>query len=139
VGQLEDDGKTWNAVGQSEALNRQPIEREDADNTGPPAPDQHPLIVKEFAFDSRSRDTVYILSRKGIYRSVDSGQTWTVLNLGFGNLGTINSVAVDPLNSDNILAGSWEGPYLSNDKGCHFHQLRVPSMPEGDPQVAPQK
>jgi len=122
-----DGGKTWDAVGESEILNSQPSERKDGDNKGPSVSDTRPLNVEEFSFESNSKDTVYMLSRKGIYRSFDAGRTWSLLNIGFDSLGTINSVAVDPSNSDILLAGSWAGLYLSEDRGCHFHQLITPS------------
>jgi photosystem II stability/assembly factor-like uncharacterized protein len=132
-----DGGKTWNTVGESEILNQQPIERNDGDNGGSSARDSRPLNVKEFAFDPHAKDTVYMLSRKGIYQSFDAGRTWNLLDIGFDSLGTINSVAVDPSNPNILLAGSWAGLYLSKDRGCHFHQLITPSKSTANPEKTP--
>ena len=133
-----DGGVSWNPVGQSELLNEQPVERREAGMRASVL-DQRPLNVDNFAFDPNSRDTIYVLSRKGIYRSLDGAQTWTVLNLGFDALGAINSIAVDPTNGNNVLAGSWGGLYLSNDAGCHFHRLKTPAKDDNDLQTTPVK
>ena len=76
------------------------------------------------AFDPVSPDIIYVgSSSNGVYKSTDSGSTWTQKNNGLpsDSLGNtwVDSVAVDPHNSSVIWAGTngQEGIFKSEDGG----------------------
>lgn len=76
------------------------------------------------AFDPVSSDIIYVgSSQNGIYKSIDSGSTWTQKNNGlpsysFGDA-WVDSVAVDPNNNSVVWAGTngREGIFKSEDGG----------------------
>ena len=74
----------------------------------------------------------------GIYRSTDSGSSWharnTTLNMAGGQGFYNNVIAVDPNNSDRVIAGGTV-LYVSDDGGTTFTDLNG-SIPFGDP-IAP--
>lgn len=120
-----DGGKTWSSVGQSDLLNLQPLDREDRD-AGIRVPKRVPLNPTEFVFDPDSAQVVYVLSNKGIHRSLDGGDTWTLLDLGFDRLHAIHNMAVDPLQTNRLFVGTDRGLFLSEDRGCTFARMHTP-------------
>ena len=62
--------------------------------------------------------------RAGIFRSNDSGLTWTATNSGLTN-GTVYCIAAD---SGKILAGTSSGIYRSLDGGTNWTQETSPVM-----------
>ncbi|MFY7861443.1 MAG: WD40/YVTN/BNR-like repeat-containing protein, partial [Chitinophagales bacterium] len=60
----------------------------------------------------------------GIYRSIDSGKTFTVSNTGMGNT-TVNMMAVNPQNERTILAATDNGIYRSVNAGLNWTKVSV--------------
>jgi photosystem II stability/assembly factor-like uncharacterized protein len=121
-----DGGKTWVPVGQSDLLNIQPLDTEDRDEGILVPHKQVPLRATGFGFDPTSSHVVYLISRKGIHRSSDGGDSWTLLNLGFDRLNAIHNMAVDPLQPNRIFAGTDRGLFMSDDRGCTFTKIPMP-------------
>lgn len=123
-----DGGMVWRPVGQSDLLNLEPVDVNDrADGVLAPMK-QLPLHVSEFIFDPRSASVVYMRSSKGIHRSLDGGDTWALLNLGFDRLSSVNSFAVDPQQPSRVFAGTDRGLFVSNDRGCTFVKMNTPNL-----------
>jgi photosystem II stability/assembly factor-like uncharacterized protein len=120
-----DGGKTWTSVGQSDLLNLQSLDTEDRD-AGVLVPKRVPLNPTEFVFDRDSAQVVYVLSMKGIHRSLDGGDSWTLLNLGFDRLHSVHNMAVDPLQTNRLLVGTDRGLFISDDRGCTFARMPTP-------------
>lgn len=60
----------------------------------------------------------------GIFRSDDSGETWTPLPTStVAGLNDVASLAMDPRNADVIYAGTWHLPYKSTDGGQHWRSI----------------
>ena len=62
----------------------------------------------------------------GLYRSENGGDRWYPCNIGFDARG-VSALAIDPNNGSrilaaggNVVAGSWNGLYLSTDRGWHW-------------------
>jgi hypothetical protein len=60
----------------------------------------------------------------GVYRSTDSGKTFTVSNTGMGNT-TVNMMAVNPQNERTILAATDNGIYRSVNAGLNWTKVSV--------------
>ncbi len=84
------------------------------------------MIAEEFVFDPTSAQVVYMRSTKGVHRSLDGGDTWQLLNLGFDRLNAVNSFAVDPLQPNRVFAGTDRGLFVSEDRGCTFAKMPTP-------------
>ena len=69
----------------------------------------------------------------GIYRSDNSGETWTALPTSrTPGLIDVESLAIDPRNSDVIYAGTWYLPYKSTDGGQTWHNIKNGIIDDSD-------
>ena len=60
----------------------------------------------------------------GVYRSLDSGATWTAYRNGLGNT-YVRSLAVNPHHPDSVFCGTNDGVYLSLDAGVNWTSVRT--------------
>ncbi len=63
------------------------------------------LEVRQFVIDPNDDGRVFIVSNKGLYRSLDGGQTWCLADLGFDVLNSINSVGHKSGSGERVLRG----------------------------------
>ena len=69
----------------------------------------------------------------GIYRSNDSGETWFPLPTNrTPGLNDVESLAIDPRNSDVIYAGTWYLPYKSVDGGQSWKSIKNGIIDDSD-------
>lgn len=61
-------------------------------------------------------NTNYFSGNSGVYRSIDSGQTWTSISSGISDP-SVNSLAVDPATPSTLYAGTSSGVFKSVDSG----------------------
>jgi photosystem II stability/assembly factor-like uncharacterized protein len=86
-----DGGKTW--------------ERRDAGLEG--------FSVRAIAVDPRDEDFVLVGGLTGVYRSFDSGTTWTKISDQIN----VESLAIDPRSRDRIYVGTWRQGIRTEDGG----------------------
>jgi photosystem II stability/assembly factor-like uncharacterized protein len=60
-----------------------------------------------------------------IYRTHDSGKTWTEITSGIAGNQNVNSVREDPKRKGLLFAGAEGGVYVSFDDGDHWESLRL--------------
>jgi CSLREA domain-containing protein len=74
--------------------------------------------VSSVAFDPNTASTIYVGSGNGVFRSTDSGNTWTQLN-NFGIPGTPNvrGLAIDPTTTSTIYAGTFGSGVFKTTNG----------------------
>lgn len=118
-----DGGTSWSPVGQEEELVGRPVYKLEQQYLKRLLGAPSALAVYQFAFDSVDSNVMYLVSNKGIFKTTDMGMSWRLLDLGFDEIDAINSVAVDPLNHDQIYVGSRYGVFVSRDAGCHFGRI----------------
>lgn len=118
-----DGGQHWQEVGQQKYLRRRPDYFDEhfhhATMLGAPGG----IEVSQFMFDPSDKNIMYIVSNKGIYRTVDGGYTWCLLNLGFDEINAINSLVLNPMKPSELFVGSRYGTFRSRDGGCHFDRI----------------
>ena len=73
--------------------------------------------------------TVYAGTAAAIYKSADSGQSWTELQ---ANL-YVSAIAVDPRAPSTLYAATHMGVMKSTDGGAKWSALRLASSPAEDP------
>jgi photosystem II stability/assembly factor-like uncharacterized protein len=56
----------------------------------------------------------------GVFRSTDSGATWTAANTGFPTYAYAQCLAIDPLTPTTLYAGTDGGVFRSMDSGAHW-------------------
>jgi|GEM_PF-3416700 len=85
------------------------------------------------AFDPTNANIMYAGGDcQGVMRSLDGGQTWSAPNTGLINPGDpfyeayfVIEIEVDPVNSNNVYAGTMRGIYKSTDKAANWSRLEI--------------
>jgi photosystem II stability/assembly factor-like uncharacterized protein len=73
--------------------------------------------------------TLYIGGPSGVWKSPDSGQTWTAINSGLGSL-NIRTLAMSPRDSRILFVGTnGSGLYRSTDAGATWTPLPLKAAP----------
>jgi len=73
------------------------------------------LVLNMVAVSTSNPSVVYCgggsaTAANGMYKSTDAGATWTAINTGITQtLNTVQSIAVNPTNPDNVLIAVWDG------------------------------
>jgi hypothetical protein len=115
-----------------------------------------PLIattaIDTLTIDPNNHNTIYAgtgdqnygsfsMGSQGILKSTNGGATWTVMGanvfgpaytqppLNFPQYNAVGKVRVDPNNSNNVLAGTKQGLYVSNDAGGTWTQCPMNAFP----------
>lgn len=122
------DGKTWSDL--SEKIPDVPGER----------------WITRVEASAHAEATVYLSidrhrqddTKPYLYRSVDYGQTWTLLAAKLPPHGPVHVVREDPRNGDLLYVGTEYGLFLSFDAGITWHkQEHLPTVPVHDLVVHP--
>lgn len=84
-------------------------------------------------FQSESDPNIlFVGTNRGVYRSPDSGETWTPLSTnGLGNQ-YVESLAIDPRSNNTIYAGTWYRPYKSTDGGQTWRLIKNGLIDDSD-------
>ena len=99
----------------------------------------HQYEVIDIAIDPTTPSTLFlgtdnsISSGAGLYKSIDSGNTWALKNLGLVNAipgGPSRKIAVDPLDSSRIYVAMSDGLYKSENGGDVWTLIDSPTAPK---------
>jgi len=70
---------------------------------------------------------------KGVFRSTDEGATWSQISPpGSREIHEVESLAVDPSNSDVVYAGTWHLPWKTEDGGKNWHNIKQGLIDDSD-------
>ena len=70
---------------------------------------------------------------KGVYRSVDGGDHWTLISPeGSKELHEVESIAIDPVDPKIIYAGTWHLPWKTTDGGEHWTNIKQGVIDDSD-------
>ncbi len=131
-----DAGRTWLPVGEEHSLEARPLYRAELKSKTKILGAPVALEAYEFLFDPKDTQTVYLLSNRGIFKTVDQGKSWRLLDLGFDEVDAITTVALNPGQSNQLFVGSRYGLFASHDGGCHFRRFPSPGENSTGPKVA---
>ncbi len=91
----KNNGNTWGLI--TSALSTDSLSN--SQTTVPQA-----SLFHDFALDRRQAGVIYLAAEEGLYRSVNDGAAWNILNLPVKDTALkISAVAVNPSNSNNIF------------------------------------
>ncbi|MDX6695435.1 MAG: hypothetical protein QOF02_3038 [Blastocatellia bacterium] len=82
------------------------------------APELKEEALHSMTQSAKNPDMMLVGTNRGLWVSMDSGDSWTQMNTA-SQPGLINveSLAIDPRNTDVIYAGTWYLPYKTTDGG----------------------
>ncbi len=82
-----------------------------------------------------SNPKVYVAGTvaNGVYRSNDGGQHWTQISPAHSSeLHEVESVAIDPVDTNTIYAGTWHLPWKTTDGGAHWSSIKEGLIDDSD-------
>jgi ligand-binding sensor domain-containing protein len=118
-----DGGMTWQPVGQQRELELRPLTEADKNEETRLLKSLVGLRVRQILVVPNNENIVYLVSNKGLIRTTDGGSTWCLLNLGFDEIDSVNSVALTPAQPTEMFVGTTRGIFYSSDGGCHFSRV----------------
>jgi FG-GAP-like repeat/FG-GAP repeat len=90
--------------------------------------------IRALAIDPRHPTTIYAAPEHGgVFKSLNGGLNWSVAGTGLPATATVQSLAIDPVNSDIIYAGTDVVPparaevFRSSDGGEHWESSWLPA------------
>jgi photosystem II stability/assembly factor-like uncharacterized protein len=125
----EDGGKHWEPVGEQALLNtpaRSITEKMygmklQGGRLG------YGIEARQFVMDPTDRGILYVVANKGVYRTLDGGQHWRLLDLGFDMVDGYNNAALNPADPKELFVATQDGLFRSRDRGCHFEKIYPPA------------
>ncbi|RIE11789.1 hypothetical protein SMC3_08350 [Candidatus Cryosericum hinesii] len=75
------------------------------------------IPLNALAIDPAAPATLYAGTDEGVFRSTDSGNDWTAVNVGLTNPCVVTVLAIDPLAPTNLYAGTEDMVFCSTDSG----------------------
>jgi photosystem II stability/assembly factor-like uncharacterized protein len=70
---------------------------------------------------------------KGVYRSADGGEHWQLISPeGSQEIHEVESIAIDPANSQTIYAGTWHLPWKTIDGGANWTSIKQGIIEDSD-------
>jgi photosystem II stability/assembly factor-like uncharacterized protein len=97
------------------------------------APELRNEAVHSITQSESDPDVLLVGTISGIYRSSDSGETWTALpTQSTPGLIDVESLAIDPRNGNTIYAGTWYLPYKSTDGGQSWRIIKNGIIDDSD-------
>lgn len=89
--------------------------------------------LHSMAQSSQNPDLLLVGTNRGIYRSLNAGDSWQHLPAtGHSGLINIESLAIDPRNADVIYAGTWYLPYKTTDGGRTWRSIKTGIIDDSD-------
>jgi len=81
--------------------------------------------VYSLAIDPQKAATLYLGSYGAVFKSSDSGSTWTLASGAYFANQILNCLAIDPRNSNTLYAGTDQGLFRTIDGGASWHEFNV--------------
>jgi uncharacterized repeat protein (TIGR02543 family) len=77
-----------------------------------------------FAINPATPSTLYAGTLGGVFRSVNSGTTWTAMNTGLTSMNVV-CFAINPATPSTLYAGTLGGVFRSTDSGNHWTAMNT--------------
>ncbi len=105
----------------------------DAGKNWSPVPEMSGQSVRALA-QAPSNPKMYVAGTvSGVYRSEDGGQHWTEISPAHSTeVHEIESVAIDPVDTNVVYAGTWHLPWKTTDGGAHWTNIKQGLIDDSD-------
>jgi hypothetical protein len=120
-----DGGRHWSPVSEYRALNESVRFKGETRSKQRRRERIRPIYidVAQWVFDPSDVNIVYLVSNKGVYRTINGGQNWCLLDFGIDAWDGVSEMVLNPLNPREIFIGAFAGIFRSEDRGCHFENI----------------
>ncbi len=93
----------------------------------------HGQSIRALAQAASDPKTLVVGTREGVFRSSDGGGTWTPISPQESReIYDVESVAVDPVDTNIIYAGTWHLPWKTVDGGKTWHNIKQGLIVDSD-------
>jgi len=98
---------------------------------------QTPMSVSKLAIDPQNDSILYMIGGGlgNIYKTINGGNTWQLINTGLNPNTLYRQIVVDPLNPSTLYLCSMDsqngGIYKTVDRGEHWYLLNEGGLPQG--------
>jgi photosystem II stability/assembly factor-like uncharacterized protein len=83
--------------------------------------------INQIETDPLNPNLIYVVSFRGLFRSLDAGKTFALLPLAREKFGEIVNIAVDPVEGKYLFAAvGQDAVFVSENYGCDWRKLDVP-------------
>ena len=130
----DDGGKNWTDLDNSRFMFRPVYIGKDGvyrtwDENGSGEELGYPACIEQIQTDPKNKNIIYVLTIKGLYRSIDGGESFILLGLEADKVLNIDRIACDPLEGRYVYAVvGRDSLYRSNDWGCTWQKLKIPEQ-----------
>ena len=105
----------------------------DGGSTWRESPELKTEAIHSLTQASSNPDILVAGTNRGLYRSTDAGDSWTLLpTAATPGLVNVESLAIDPRTTDVIYAGTWYLPYKSTDGGRTWKSIKTGMIDDSD-------
>ena len=105
----------------------------DSGQTWAELPGLHGQSVFSFAAAPSDPHTLFAGTLEGVYRSSDSGTTWTLISPPDSHeIHEVESLAIDPADPDILYAGTWHLPWKTEDGGKNWTSIKQGIIEDSD-------
>ncbi len=80
------------------------------------------IIANTFSIHPNNSSIIYIGAGQGVFKSIDSGVTWSASNSGLTTL-SVNSIVIDPTNPTTLYAATSNGIFKSANSGENWENI----------------
>ena len=119
-----DGGRTWRPVGQSDEQRKHYLLASDLAK-GTDISNLGPTFYQEIIMDPTFPEIVYVVSSRGIFKTIDGGEHWRILDLGIEHANAYSSMVLDPGNRNVVYVGTIYGLFKSTDQGCTWEKIEI--------------
>jgi photosystem II stability/assembly factor-like uncharacterized protein len=89
--------------------------------------------LHSLAQSSADPNILIVGSNRGVYRSTDSGETWTQLpTSAYPDIRNVESIAIDPRDPRAIYVGTWHLPWKTEDGGQTWKSIKTGMIDDSD-------
>jgi photosystem II stability/assembly factor-like uncharacterized protein len=105
---------------------------DDAGKTWESIPAMHGKSIRAMALAVSDSRTMVVGALDGVFRSTDGGKIWQKISSSSSDIHNIESIAIDPKNTNVVYAGTWHLAWKTDDGGANWRHISKGMIEDSD-------